>query len=172
MSKYFQGLTDAMTMLAANPKAVFVGQGVAYPGQAMFRTLEGVPMHQRIEFPVAEDLQMGYCTGLAMAGFLPVCIYPRIDFLLLALNQLVNHLDKWPALTGTTPRVIIRTAIGGKKPFYAGVQHTQDHVQAISLMLRAVHIEKIDGDPLLAYQHALKCELPSIIVEESERYYE
>ena len=36
---------------------------------------------------------MGISTGLALNGFIPDC-YPRFDFLILALNQLVNHLDK------------------------------------------------------------------------------
>ena len=37
---------------------------------------------------------MGLSLGLALQGFVPVSIYPRIDFLLSATNQLVNHLDK------------------------------------------------------------------------------
>ena len=37
---------------------------------------------------------MGISTGLALNGFIPVSCYPRFDFLILALNQLVNHLDK------------------------------------------------------------------------------
>ena len=37
---------------------------------------------------------MGMTIGLLMAGKIPVSIYPRWNFLLLAINQLVNHLDK------------------------------------------------------------------------------
>jgi hypothetical protein len=32
--------------------------------------------------------------GLAMQGYVPITCYPRFDFLILAFNQLVNHLDK------------------------------------------------------------------------------
>ena len=135
--RYQDEIKKAMTMLAKNPKALFVGQSVRYPG-AMFDSLEGVPIEQRIEFPVAEDMQMGFCTGLALQGFLPVCIFPRMDFALLALNQMVNHLDKMQ----TQPKIIIRTAIGSTSPFNAGPQHSQDHIEAFKLMMP--HIVIID----------------------------
>lgn len=110
---YFQELTFAMSLLAEHPKTVFVGQGVRYDGQRMHASFQGVPMEKRIEFPVAEDFQMGFCTGLALEGYIPICVYPRMDFLLLALNQLVNHLDK---IDGFRPKVIIRSP-GVLKPF-------------------------------------------------------
>jgi len=96
-------------------------------------------MEQRIEMPVIEDFQMGFCTGLALTGKLPICIFPRIDFMLLAINQLVNHLDKLP-LFGWHPKVIIRTTIGQKQPLDAGPQHTQNHTLAFRDMLKNVRI--------------------------------
>lgn len=132
---YRDEITKAMTMLAQNPKAIFVGQSVRYPG-AMFDSLEGVPMEQRIEFPVAEDMQMGFCIGLALQGFLPVCIFPRMDFALLALNQMVNHLDKMQS----QPKVIMRTAIGSTQPFNAGPQHSQDYISAFRRMMPNIEV--------------------------------
>ena len=49
---------------------------------------------KKIELPVFEEVQMGIAIGLAMEGYLPVTCYPRFDFLILAMNQLINHLDK------------------------------------------------------------------------------
>ena len=43
---------------------------------------------------MAEELQMGITTGLALNGSIPVSIFPRWNFLMLAMNQLINHLDK------------------------------------------------------------------------------
>ena len=80
-------MNRAMRMLAEDERTIFVGQNVVYGGQFMFSTLEGVPMEKRLEFPVAEDFQLGFCLGLAIEGYIPVCIYPRIDFLLLALRS-------------------------------------------------------------------------------------
>lgn len=167
---YKSDLTDAMTELGKIDNAVFVGQGVRYGGQAMFPTFEGVPMEKRIEFPVAEDLQLGFCTGLALAGQLPICIYPRMDFLLLALNQLVNHLDKLPAIAGIWPKIIIRVAVGGKVPFDPGPQHTQDHGPSISKMLSTVWMRSIEGDAIAAYRDALAIKGSAIVIEHTERY--
>ena len=53
---------------------------------------------------------MGISTGLALSGYVPVTCYPRFDFLLLAMNQLVNHLDKIRVMSNNEfqPKVIIR----------------------------------------------------------------
>lgn len=162
-----QAVTDAMTMLAKHHKTVFVGQSVKYDGQAQFDTFSGVPMEKRIEMPVAEDFQLGFCTGLSLQGYLPVSFYPRMDFLILACNQLVNHLDKIPLMTGYRPKVIIRTVVGQTKPLNAGLQHTQDHTEALRLMLKTVRVDQIQrpDEVMPAYQCALESEYSTIIVE-------
>mgnify|MGYP001574843963 FL=1 len=131
---YKEAITNAMGMLAEHQNTLFVGQTVIYGGQAMFATLRDVPKDRRIEMPVAEDFQMGFCTGLALEGFIPVSVYPRWDFLLLAANQLVNHLDKLPLMGNFRPKVIIRTGVGPTVPLDAGPQHTQNHTAAFRLM--------------------------------------
>ena len=60
----------------------------------MTNTLSDVPKEKLLEMPVDEEMQMGMTNGLAVAGTVPVSIYPRWNFLLLAVNQLVNHLDR------------------------------------------------------------------------------
>ena len=44
-------------------------------------------------------MQMGITIGMLMSGYVPISIYPRWNFLLLAINQLVNHLDKLSIMT-------------------------------------------------------------------------
>jgi pyruvate/2-oxoglutarate/acetoin dehydrogenase E1 component len=161
---YFVELTEAMTMLARHPKTLFVGQNMRYDGQRMCASFAGVPMEKRIEFPVAEDLQMGFCTGLALEGFIPVCVFPRIDFMLLAANQLVNHLDK---MEGFKPKVIIRTAIGSKKPLNPGPQHTQNHTSAFALMLKNIPVEYFEPG---VYERALERPGSTLVVEDMEWY--
>ena len=169
-----QAVTDAMTMLAQHPKTVFVGQSVRYDGQAQFDTFSGVPMERRIEMPVAEDFQLGFCTGLSLQGYLPISFYPRMDFLLLAANQLVNHLDKITLMSerdfgriGYRPKVIIRTCVGQTKPLNAGYQHTQDHTEALRLMLKKVRVDQVRyaEEVIPSYQRALASEYSTIIVE-------
>ena len=165
-SLFKKAVNEAMLLLAKDPRTVFVGQSVRYDGAAIHASLEGVPMEKRIEMPVIEDFQMGYCIGLAMTGKIPVCIYPRMDFMLLAVNQLVNHLDKLP-LFGWHPKVIIRTTIGQKKPLDAGPQHTQNHTAAFRSMLQHVRVVEV-WNPLevkQAYGAAINFSGSSLIVE-------
>ena len=135
---YFDELTRAMTHLGEQPNTVFIGQQVRYPGNGLFATLAGVPDAKRIELGVCEDMQMGLAIGLAMAGKLPICIFPRFDFLLCAMNQLVNHLDKYPDL-----RVIVRTCVGSKTPLDPGPQHSGDYTEALRHMLKNVGVTEL-----------------------------
>lgn len=162
-------LNQAMLLLAAQPKALFIGQNVECDGNVMFKHLDGVPMPQRLELPVCEELQMGMSIGLALQGFLPISIYPRLDFLLLAMNQLVNHLDKLSQMSRGqfVPKVIIRTKVGSKSPLNAGPQHTQDHSEPFRQMLSSVWVMRIaKPEAILAtYQNAINCHNPVLIVE-------
>ena len=91
---YREEITKSMTMLSKQFNSIFLGQSIRYKGTAMFNTLVNVPMEKRIELPVFEDTQMGMSIGLAISGYLPVSLFPRMDFLICAMNQLVNQLDK------------------------------------------------------------------------------
>ena len=163
---FSQAVNAAMRMLADDPRTIFIGQSVAYDGAAIYHSLEGVPMEKRLEFPVVENLQLGYCTGLSLTGKLPVCIYPRMDFLLLAMDALVNHLDKLPAF-GWNPKVIIRCRVGQKKPLDAGPQHTQNYTNAFRHMLRSVEVLEVrtPRHVLEAYALALTNKHSTLIVE-------
>ena len=114
---------------------------------------------------------MGFGTGLALEGFLPVCFIPRFDFLILAANQIVNHLDKLP-LMGWNPKVIIRTAVGASKPLNPGPQHTQNHTEGFRKMLQTITvIEMMDEAAVMpGYKHALSVTESCIVVEHMELY--
>ena len=142
---YKKELIKSMNFLSRHPKTIFLGQSVSYPGNSMFNTLVGVPENKKIELPVFEDVQMGISIGLAMEGFIPVTCYPRFDFLILAFNQIVNHLDKIRLMTRQEfkPRIIIRTAIGAKRPLDGGPQHTQDYTEIFRKTLSEIKVVKL-----------------------------
>ena len=169
---YFVELTRAMGMLAEHEKTIFIGQAVAYPGQIAYRTFELVPAHKRIEMPVCEDFQVGLSSGLAMAGFIPLSFFPRWDFLVIAANQLVNHLDKLPVMGWPDAKVIIRTSVGRNKPLDAGPQHTQNHSSAFKQMLTKMQVLELSQaeDVLPAYRMALYDKGSFIVVERQDRY--
>lgn len=166
---YFQELTDAMTMLAQHPKTLFVGQAVKYGGQRAHQTFAGVPLERRIEMPVAEEFQAGFCTGLALEGYIPICFFPRFDFLLVATSAIVNHLDKIPLLGGFRPKVIIRTAVGATKPVDPGLQHTGDYSEPFRKMCKTIQVREV-CTPMLDYELAMCSDLSSILVERMELY--
>lgn len=173
---YFDQITVAMDKLAENPNVIFLGQCVGYPGNALFRTLEKIDKSRRIEMPVIEDLQMGISTGLALNGFIPVTVYPRFDFLILAANQLVNHLDKFSGMSGgkVSPKVIIRVCVGSTDPLHPGVQHCSDHSYAFSYLLKNTEVIRLEtGDQIVpSYMKALNRQdgKSTILVEMADQY--
>ena len=174
MSVYFRQMCLAMEEVAAHPAAVFIGQAVAREGTAMSRTLAGVPDDKKVELPVAEEMQMGLALGLALAGDLPVAIYPRWNFLLLAMGQLVLHVDKLPVYSGwrCRPRVIVRTAVASPDPLDPGPQHLGDYTDPVAAMLRTVTVVKLDDARSIvpAYRDAVVREGSTLLVEHLGRY--
>lgn len=170
MILYRDELTRAMTILGQHPRTLFIGQNTVYGGAVDIPpTLAGVPAERKIEFPVAEDLQMGVCIGLALTGWLPVCIYPRMDFLLLAFNQLVNHLDKLPEMSAYRyqPKVIIRVGVGALHPLDPGPQHRQNYSIPLSHMLTTVDVRLLERaeDIVPMYKGALESKRSTLLVE-------
>ncbi len=172
MSAYSDAMTAAMTFLGTDERTMFLGQAVAYPGTAMSGTLSGVPDGKKHEMPVAEDMQMGMSIGLALQGFVPVSIYPRWNFMILAANQLVNHLDKLPLISGFRPKVIVRVGIGAKTPLDPGPQHESDFTDGFRAMLKTVPVVRLGGaeDILPAYRDALSRDGSTILVEHMDLY--
>ena len=171
---YAEELTRAMTWLGEQPDTIFVGQAIGYPGSAMFKTLSGVPMGKRVELPVVEEMQMGISLGMALTGKTVITIYPRFDFLLLAVNQLVNHLDKLEEFTHGQfhAKVIIRVGIGSRSPLYPGVQHCGDYTMAFRYLLRNCFIAKLDKPHYIvpSYQEAYQSQKSALLVEDMGAY--
>ena len=162
-----QAVNEAMLMLAADNRTLFVGQSVAYDGATMYHSLKGVPADKRLEMPVIEDFQLGFCLGLSLKGRIPVCIYPRMDFLLLAMNQLVNHLDRFCEMGDFRPKVIVRTRVGPTKPLNAGPQHSNNYTAAFRLMLRNVDVVELNhaDDVMRCYAGVLASHRSTLVVE-------
>ena len=162
-------LTEAMTWLGQQPDTLFLGQGVACPGTRLSKSFEGVPKERLWEMPVAEALQLGISIGLSLEDFVPVSVFPRINFLLCAMDQLVLHLDKLPLYSTYRPKVIIRTAIGTKQPLDAGPQHTGDYFEALLTMLSTVSPRRTGcfgaEDPPKVYQDVYSRSGSTLVVE-------
>jgi pyruvate/2-oxoglutarate/acetoin dehydrogenase E1 component len=170
---YKEEVVKAMEMLSKDGRVIFLGQNAKYDGN-VYGTLSTVPKDKIIEMPIAEDMQMGISIGLALKGYIPVTIYERMDFLLLALNQLINHLDKIEGMSRGEfkPVVIIRTIVGPKKPLYPGPQHSQDHTEMLRASLTNINVVKLEnsGDIVREYEKALNSNKSTVIIEIRELY--
>ena len=155
-----------MQELATDERVVFLGQGVRASGTFMSTTLQGVPLDKRIELPVAEEMQLGMSIGMALAGMIPVSVYPRWNFLILAMNQLVNHLNVMK------PHVIVRVGVGSTKPLDPGPQHRGDMTQAFRLLMPNTPIVRLERAEQIVpeYRNALERNGPTILVEIADLY--
>jgi pyruvate/2-oxoglutarate/acetoin dehydrogenase E1 component len=174
--KYAAELKRSMEYLAAHPDTMFIGQAVEYEGTAMSGTLAGVPADKKLELPVCEDMQAGIANGLALAGKIPVSIYPRWNFFLLATNQVVNHLDKIAEFSRYRPKVIIRTSVGAVWPWNSQAQHIGDYTDFFRSVLKNVEVIRLDRaeDIFITYEKALHREdgKSTIVVEWGDFYHE
>ena len=176
--KYFEELEKSMKFLSEDNKSIFIGQAVEVPGTAMSNTLKNIDKDKLIELPVAEEMQMGITVGLALNGDIPISIFPRWNFLLYAINQLVNHLDKVNIMSnnGFKAKAIIRTGIGSQKPLHPQYQHIGDFTEAIKKMCTTIDVIKLNEpeDIFPSYKKALIREdgKSTLLVEYGDYYNE
>ena len=174
--KYFDELKKTMEWLAQQPKTLFVGQTVAGPGTFMFQTLRDVSKEKTLEMPINESFQMQFSIGLALAGYVPISVYPRQNFLLIAVSDMVNMLDKIPAIGSHSlmPKVIIRVASGPDTPVHPGHQHVGNYADAFRKMFTSIEVVELNEpeDIFPAYKHALeRPDNKSTLLIEHGNYY-
>ena len=171
MTPYATEVESAMRWLANRPtQVVFVGQQTGIPGAATHAALANLPPEKRLEFPVAEELQMGFCIGLALEGYVPVCVYPRWNFILRAMDQLVNHLDALPLYSDFIPKVIVRTVAPKLYPLEPGPQHNRNFTGPVGDMLQTVEIRRAFSveHVMACYKDAWESKYSSIVVESGD----
>ena len=170
---YLQELQKSMNLLGENGY-IFIGQNMKFGGTSMFHTVKHLPIEQRIELPVSEEMQMGMSIGMSLEGLKIVSVYPRMDFLLLAMNELINHLDKAEEMSDGQfkPKVIIRTCVGSVKPMMPGPQHMQDYSKELKTMCKNIVVEILDSSDKVfpAYERAMKSDKSVILIEYSDLY--
>ena len=175
---YFDELKKSMDWLGQKKDTIFIGQAVAYPGTAMSNTLKDVDQTKLIELPVAEEFQMGMSLGLSLNGTVPISIFPRWNFLICGMNQLVNHIDKIDEMgaSGFNSKIIIRTGIGSERPLHPQFQHVGDYTKSISEMCKNIDFIKIENpeDAFEGYKKAYNrtdCHA-TVLVEYGDYYSE
>lgn len=169
---YSDALKQAMHYLAQDQRTVFIGYNINR-GSRAYGTLNDVPPSKCIEMPIAENLMVGLAIGMVLEGFRPILYFERHDFILNAMDALVNHLDKIESISDGQYKVpvIIRAVIGGTRPFYPGPQHIQDFSEILKKIFHfSVKELKAPGEIVDSYKDALISHQPTMLIERRDWY--
>jgi pyruvate/2-oxoglutarate/acetoin dehydrogenase E1 component len=126
---YGQAIREGFAWLMSHHREVFaIGQGLWSPwyvGNSMTDLDKEFGRHRVLDTPVSEAACTGAALGAALCGYRPIVIHPRVDFMLLAVDQIVNQAAKWRHMLGgqNGPHLTIRAIVnrGGEQ----GAQHSQ-----------------------------------------------
>jgi pyruvate/2-oxoglutarate/acetoin dehydrogenase E1 component len=172
-STYKDALTEAMTFLGEQDNTIFVGQQIIYAGNPMSTTLGNVSKNKMIELPVMEETQMGISLGISMTGKTAITFYPRWDFIILAANQLINHIDKYELMTGKKANILIRLGKGSDKPLDPGHQHKGNYLEEFKSMCPNIQFHDLTEHSIIvdAYKRAYSYGGVHVLVEYPELYF-
>lgn len=170
-----EALRSAMMQTMEMDEQVFAyGQGINDPGGFFGSTVglaEKFSEARCFDVPVSEESLIGLGVGAALLGRRPIYVALRMDFLLLAMNQIINHAAKWPLMSGyqSTVPLTIRCIIG--KDWGQGAQHSGAYHAMFSQVpgLEVVLPSNV-GEAAQLLLASIQSELPTIFIEAKPLY--
>jgi pyruvate dehydrogenase E1 component beta subunit len=175
-----QGLSQALEL---NDGVIVLGQLVDY-GPGVFGSTTGLVERfgpERIrDFPVSESAMTAAAIGAAIAGFRPVLVHHRLDFMLYSIDAIVNWMALWRFKSNgqSSLPIVIRAIVG--RGWGQGPQHSKSlhawfsHVPGLRVAVPATAfdakgllLEAIFGEnPVIMVEHrslfALKDRVPQV----------
>jgi pyruvate dehydrogenase E1 component beta subunit len=137
-------------ILAADEKSILLGLGVTDP-KGVFGTtlglLDDFGPNRIIETPTSENAITGVGIGLAISGFRPIMVHQRLDFFLLAMDQLVNSAAKWHYMFGSNTPVPLTIRLITGRGWGQGPTHSQNlhswfaHIPGLKVVMPAFATE-------------------------------
>lgn len=101
---YSLAINEAIHQMMAFDESVFlIGQGVKSPwyvGNTARGLLERFGDERVIDTPVSENAITGAAVGAAVAGMRPIVVHPRVDFMMYALDPIINEAANWHYMFG------------------------------------------------------------------------
>ena len=114
-------------LMERDERVILIGQGVTSPwyvGMTTVGLINRFGEGRVIDPPVSENCITGAAIGLALAGMRPICVFPRMDFMYYAMDQIANQIAKLRYMSGGKLKVpiVMRAPVGvtGR-----GAQHAQ-----------------------------------------------
>jgi acetoin:2,6-dichlorophenolindophenol oxidoreductase subunit beta len=126
---FTEAINDAMHLaLKLDPKVLCYGLGVDDPKRIFGTTsdLQEKFGKQRVfDMPTSENAMTGVGIGAGLVGYRSVMVHQRLDFFLLAMDQLVNGAAKWHYMFGGENNVPITIRLILGRGWGQGPTHSQ-----------------------------------------------
>jgi len=107
--QYSLAINEALHQMMELDNSVFlIGQGVDSPwyvGNTARGLLERFGPEKIIDTPVSENAITGAAVGAAISGMRPVIVHPRMDFMMYAMDPIINEAANWHYMSGGTMSV-------------------------------------------------------------------
>lgn len=183
--KYYQAINEALRQaMDEDPKVYLLGLGVPGP-TGIFGTTSGLlerfGPRRVLDMPSSESGMTGVALGSTIAGFRPVMVHMRVDFAILAMDQMVNQVAKWHFMYGGKMRapMVFRMIIG--RGWGQGPQHSQSlqawfaHVPGFRVIMPATPYDVKgmliaairDDAPVVVFEHRWLYGIEGEVPEES-----
>jgi pyruvate/2-oxoglutarate/acetoin dehydrogenase E1 component len=173
--EYRAAIAEAMAEeLEADDRVIFYGEDVAAAG-GVFKATPG--LHERFgdervfDTPISELAMCGAAFGAAVTGLRPVVEVMFGDFLMLAMDSLVNQAAKWWYLSNdrTPVPLVIRSAVGAGGSF--GAIHSQHPAQwFLSVQGLKIACPAFPADAKSLLKMAIRDDNPVLFLEHKRLY--
>ena len=182
-----QAINESLRLsMKKNKNVIMIGLGVNDP-KGIFGTTKDLSKKfkydRSFEFPTAENAMTGIAIGSSLMGLRPVITHQRVEFSLLAIEQIINQAAKWYFMTAGQKNVpiVIRLIIG--RGWGQGPQHAQS-LETIFAQIPGLKVLSIstpenskgiiasainDLNPVIVFEHRWVHELKGHV---PKKYYE
>lgn len=171
LMSYAEAIREATAQcMRADERVLLIGEGVPDAG-GIFGTTLGLEAEfgpeRVLDMPLSENGMTGVLIGLAMSGFRPIMIHQRVDFALLAMDQIVNTAAKWHFMFNREVSIplVIRVLVG--RGWGQGPQHSQSlqalfsHIPGLKVVMPATPYDAKglltaaveDNNPVIFIEH-------------------
>lgn len=126
---YSLAINEAFHQLMERDESVMlIGQGVKSPwyvGNTAKGLIARFGERRVVDTPVSENAMTGAAVGAALAGMRSIVVHPRMDFMLYAIDPIINEAANWHYMTGG--KLSVPTVIWGviNRGGEQGAQHSQ-----------------------------------------------
>jgi len=184
---FAQSINEAMTLAMRRSEGVITfGLGVPDPKGVFLTTLnlqDEFGSERVFDTPTSENAMTGVGIGASLNGIRPVMVHQRVDFFLLAMDQLINNAAKWRFMFGgkNSVPITIRLIVGhgwGQGPTHSqNLQSVFSHIPGLKVVVpttaydaKGLLLESIfDDDPVIFLEHRWLHGLESEVPEEEFR---